>query len=448
MSYLCFEDKVRLECVSKQWRRYVYQKQFGLKIVGLDSKQTKHSLRQLTRRNSDQSNDRIDGKALESILKKCRFITTISSSFDFNSDVLALIGRYCHYIKSLRYRRNGVKSVNDHTLWSLIGHYCHYLWSFFYRSESELSFYRIYGHKLTELYINQRNIVEEDNEEIKHYLEFCPNLTKVYVSKLSLILNENKEFVPKLKHIINKWSYVIGSEDVNNMKILSNKYSQTLNTLSVYFGGVTEEELKTCVDSICRLEKLKRLKIYFNSWYNTEHIENSLSLIGQKCTKLLKLELINMIIPNNLFDAFSHFKDITRLCLMLSTDSIAKASVESLKNCKQLMYLEINYRHLDEDYFTNVKSFLPKLKRLKINSDKQFSETFIDSFHSMKNIEKVFLSVRNVPNYTFDQKYWYFGKCLSEVMSSPKGKDVIRVTDNCGLYRCDANTKSWFTEEV
>ena len=27
VSYLCFEDKVRLECVSKQWRRLIYQKQ-------------------------------------------------------------------------------------------------------------------------------------------------------------------------------------------------------------------------------------------------------------------------------------------------------------------------------------------------------------------------------------------------------------------------------------
>ena len=72
VSYLWFEDKVRLECVSKQWRRYVYQKQYGLFINNLDSKQTISSLRQLTRRNSDQSNDRIDRKALESILKKCR----------------------------------------------------------------------------------------------------------------------------------------------------------------------------------------------------------------------------------------------------------------------------------------------------------------------------------------------------------------------------------------
>ena len=294
VSYLWFEDKVRLECVSKQWRRLVFNKQFVLFINDLDSEQTKHSLRQLTRRNSDQSNDRIDKKALESILKKCRFITAITFDLEINTEFLSLIGRYCHYIKSLSYARNGVKSVNDHSLLSRIGHY---LWSLFDQNESELSFYQKYGHKLTELEIYHENVCEEEDKEIiKQFLEFCPNLTKVFVPKFFFILNENKEFLPKLKQIIN--SFGLYSEDVNQMKILLDKYSQTLNTLNVRFGRVTEEHLKTCVDCICRLEKLKRLEIIFNSRDNTEHIVNSLSLIGQKCTKLLEFEFhIRLPIP-------------------------------------------------------------------------------------------------------------------------------------------------------
>ena len=445
LRYLWFEDKVRLECVSKQWRRLIYNKQIGLTIKYLDSEQRKCSLRQLTHRNRNQSNDRIDRKALESVLKTCRFITGISCWVETNSEVLALIGRYCPRIKSLYYRRNG---VNGQTLWSLIGHCFHYLWSFFYRSETELSFHQKYGHKLKALDIYQENVSEEDNEQIKQFLKFCPNITEVFVPKFSLLLNENREYLPKLKHIFIECKYSIESEKVNKIKILSDKNSQTLNTFYVEFESLTEEELKTCIECICRLEKLKRLKMYFNSWENTEHIENSLSMIGQKCTKLSQLEFHVehvMPIPNHLFDAFSHFKDITKLGIRLSTFSIVKPSVESLKTCKQLMKLEISYLPLEEDYFTNVRSFLPKLKRLEILTEKHFSETFIDS---MKNIEKVFLGVRDETNGTYDQKYWYFGKCLSEVMSSPKGKDVIRVNDNCGLYCCDVNTNWRFSEEV
>ena len=258
VSYLWFEDKLRLQCVSKQWRRYVYQKQYGLVINNLDSKQTISSLRQLTRRNSDQSNDRIDRKALESILKKCRFITTIWWYSDINSEVFALIGRYCHYLYSL-YIRNGVKSMNTHSLLSRIGHY---LWSFF--SWTELSFYQKYGHKLTGLYIYQDNRNEEDNEEIKKFLQFCPNVTKVFVPEFSFLLKENKEFLPKVNIIYGRFVY---SSEIhwNEMKILSEKYWQTLNTFYVQSESLSAEELKTCVDCICRLENLKQLEIIFNS---------------------------------------------------------------------------------------------------------------------------------------------------------------------------------------
>ena len=33
IQYLIFADKVRLECVSKQWRRLVYNKQFAIELV-------------------------------------------------------------------------------------------------------------------------------------------------------------------------------------------------------------------------------------------------------------------------------------------------------------------------------------------------------------------------------------------------------------------------------
>ena len=118
-----------------------------------------------------------------------------------------------------------------------------------------MSFYQIYGHRLEELIIKRRN--EEDNEEIKEFLRFCPNITNIFVAKFPLVLNESKVFLPKLKHI-NK-TFDIGFEDMNELKILADKYSKTLNRLDVEFDFLFDEELNTCVDCICRLEKLKVL---------------------------------------------------------------------------------------------------------------------------------------------------------------------------------------------
>ena len=49
----------------------------------------------------------------------------------------------------------------------------------------------------------------------------------------------------------------------------------------------------------------------------------------------------------------------------------------------------------------------------------------------MKTIEKVILSYTNI--YKNSIKSWCFSKCLSEVLSSPYGKDVILINDKCGV---------------
>ena len=100
-----------------------------------------------------------------------------------------------------------------------------------------------------------------------------------------------------------------------------------------------------------------------------------------------------------------------------------KGSVKAFKDCLQLKELDIHYDGLTEDFFANIASFVPKLQFLRISTGKDFSDSFIDSFQSKKDIKRVIIS----------KNYYYFGKCLSEVLLSPKAKHVIRVNENCGL---------------
>ena len=102
-------------------------------------------------------------------------------------------------------------------------------------------------------------------------------------------------------------------------------------------------------------------------------------------------------------------------------------NVECFKHCKQLYKLHISYPELTEHFFTNIQSFIPKLQILKILSPEKFSNTFSDLFNSMKSIQRVELYDYSPNNYPY--KTWYFGKCLTEVMLSSKGKEVIRVNE-------------------
>ena len=135
LQYLTFEDKIRLECVSKQWQRCVFNKLFVIEIY------VDINLRTL----------RIDLNLqnLESLLKKCPNISRVvlMTNVMNKSSVLSLIGRYCHRIKSLDF------------------------WPDFAEEDGDcLSFFRMYGHKLEEFKM------DEDSDILHHIYRHCPNL--------------------------------------------------------------------------------------------------------------------------------------------------------------------------------------------------------------------------------------------------------------------------------
>ena len=363
LSYLWFEDKVRLECVSKQWRRLVYNKQFVFDILRGNSYQTKDCLRGLFQINSSDELT-LNRQALESVLKKCPNITKFGSNkyFTIDSEVLSLIGQYCPHIKSLY--------STDY-------------------DNNNLSFFRDYGHKLEELSIS------ETKDKIKHFLELCPNLKKVhlgyyYYENGWVVFSEDKQYLPKLEEIDPE--FCIQSKEVNKLKILSDKYCQTMKTLNVTLDGVSDEELKTCIECIARFENLKELKLIFYS-ETKEPIVDCLSLIGQKCNKLLKLDLEirlygeSIPISHRFSHSLSEFKTIKRLNIRFE-NTVLKGNIKSLKHCKELNHLNISCGELTEDFFTGIASSLPKLQSLNISTSEKFSDSFIHLFHTMKNIGK------------------------------------------------------------
>ena len=398
VSYLWFEDKVRLECVSKQWRRLVFNKQFAIELTSnrFIKNWNKNSLKMspLPYRGNQLT--------LQSVLKKCPNIINVKFNLkEVSSQLLSLIVHYCHRIKSLTY--------------------CSYI----ERNDiNVLSFFRMCGHKLERLIISGG--YETTIEEI---LKFCPNVKKLQIPNKLVLFKENKEFLPKLEDFCFGDDCIeIFSENVNKMKIWVNKYSKTLKTLKVILLYMTYEELKTCIDCISRFVNLTELNLCIGS-ISTEYeqpIDDCLSLIGQKCNKLLKLGLYidnSISISKNFFDVFIEFKAVK--ILGIKFESI-NGSIESLKHCKQLKHLDIHYSEITEDFFINIHLFVPKLQSLNIFTDKELSDSFIVSFHSLKNIQKVFLN---------ELKFWYFGKQLFEVVSNSEGKHVIKVNANCGFIR-------------
>ena len=296
----------------------------------------------------------------------------------------------------------------------------------------------MYGHKFEEL------ITIERSEQFSDYntpnLKYCPNLKTVSLDNTSNLFFTDKVFLPKLERInsfFQPMSIIYEGAIkafLDNLKLFTDKYKQNIKTIK--FGlSASHEELKTFIDCISRFENLQSLTLSFGSLHNTEPIDNCLSLIGQKWSKLFNLDLsfhyLSIPISNLFFRLFLDFESIKKIKIKFTLNTEVNETVEVFKHCKQLKYLTIDNKELTEDFFANIDLFIPNLQYLEITTRKEFSDSFIDSFHSMKNIQKVTYIFDNYR--TFSAKYWYFGKQLSEVMSSPKAKDVIRVNDNCGL---------------
>ena len=146
LQYMTLEEKIRLECVSKQWQRCVYQRQFVFELEH-KSVEKQNSLNKLCNINNNLSH--VKHQSLESVLKKCPNKTKVKLGITVNSSVLSLIGRYCPRIKSLT--------------------------SQLYSEDNSLSFFRMYGYKVEELNLYY------DNELIEQYLRHCPNLRTVFI---------------------------------------------------------------------------------------------------------------------------------------------------------------------------------------------------------------------------------------------------------------------------
>ena len=421
LSYLIFEDKIRLECVSKQWKRCVFQRQFVIEIQFMREWKNQNSLNGLFRRNDDERPS--DEQRLVSVMKKCQNITKVSISRKKENEVIEIMHRYYpdvqvdniedllnsnlnstflplpenEYIKQVI---KGLLTSNryafDSEVLSLFGQYCPNIKSLqtTITGEQDLAFFRMYGHKLKEL------TLFGPTDSIKDYLKFCPNLKKIHFDETSILLNEDKEFLPKLENI--QSIFEINSSNVNEMKSLVDKYSQKVKYLWIFIYELTAKELKTCVDCICGFGNSRFLFLSIRSLKFTQPIDESIAMIGRKCTKLLKFEFsydfdIDLFpISDRFFDVFFHFKAITRLDIFLPNFGAVIGSVECFKHCKQLKHLDINYNGLTEDFFIHIATFVPKLQSLEISTDEKFSNSFINSFHSMKNIQKIGLRIKKI----------------------------------------------------
>ena len=371
IQYLTFGDKVKLESVSKQWRRLVFSKQFAIDLLN-GFEECKDSL-------SAKFNDikPINRKSLESVLKKCPNICRVSLSEELCDMCLKLITKYCRRVTKLR-----------------LAVCC--------EETALMSFATKHGMWLQEFTIRYSFYDREVPKYVKNFLQMCPNIKNIDINYNPFCFNEifgeslmKLQFIKRL-HIRDNHS--------NILELLVNKYGTRLKGIQIELNGKDLDELKTCFAHISRFESLESLELEIQYYDSEQAIKECFILLANECTKLRELGLkLNIpIIPKLYLFLLSELRSLEKLVIDFGILCYKlEGSVECLKHLTRLKYLSITNLKLTEDFFTNINTIVPNIRYLEIKVlsgidffDKCPLKLFLKSLQTMKFIERVVYNYR------------------------------------------------------
>jgi len=338
LSYLTFEDKVRLECTAKQWQRLIFNKQTCLEIVIGDEfgkpNEEKNNLPKLVNKlkiTDEKTEFVLNLKALESVLKKCPNLVHIIAHIDIRKDFLELIGKYCPELKGFH-----VKYVcNDclkPSLWKFAPH-------------------------LEYLTMNVKNLTKTTKDKLEELVKSFDNLKVLNIYKIIFgnydwdshsywyPNTKDKKILPKLESIN---SFKVNTKTMDTFEVLAYKYCNTLKTLIIIIEHVdfaedfAESDAKTLLSLISRFKNLTHLTLIGDIYFDMDFV-------------LFRQEFKQM------------FRKLSKLkFLSISGDFVCRALLLSLSESESLQQLVIDKEFLKWSFDVRQMSVLPNLKALKV----------------------------------------------------------------------------------
>ena len=346
LQFLPIKHKLRLECVSKQFQRTVFQKQCKVTLVSSIRMNTNNEI-EYENNIADKVPDKHYLKSIETLLKKCLNIQTMSLDIEnriFKS-TLPLISKYCDYLQEFKF------FLDD--------------WS-----EPELNeeFYRRFGPKLK--YIRFRGCRVETFD-----YNLCPNLYSIgkffYPETISLgtalrlnlknlrelnidISEQNQHLFPGVLQKFHK---------IRHLGLYENLHDPIETFITVY----------NAFHKSPVLQNLIQLKFSPNSSENGNQYLDSMKQLAKKFPKLKSIEICTDFSGNSSdlrkqLSPLKSFPDLKRLELWLYFQDINEHfSFESFEELSNITHLELWFDVRQHwRILSDIKNYLPKLQYLSI----------------------------------------------------------------------------------
>ena len=393
LSYISFEDCFQYKCVSKQWKRLIFNKQNELNIINtsrlISLKRSfniiylKHFLlaKNLRIKFIKEDNTRNKFKAIELILRNCPNITSVEihpnlTTAEVNK-VFELIIKYCNNLYKIKLNSSNDLAVNT------MNRFCNK-----------------FGSNL--------KIIQfcEGINLCPKLLKVCTNLTHLYVNHMKNVFDGNQVLCQKL----NSFQFEYRSEDKTRIEtfIESNKNSLEMIKVMIFDESltITERDLKVLFKSIEKLVKLKCFSFTFGHKFDSISFIQLLEILAKNCKQLENIKLCFAVTADlfskSLFKAINEFKDLKSFTFESFCKFEYNIKSEDLKQLKNLQ--NFNFRNslqLTDQFFESIHEYLPHLQTIKsIASTSMTGKTF-HSLSLLRNLQKISFSFDS-PSLPFD----------------------------------------------
>ena len=332
-NFLPLRDKLRLECVSKQFQRTVFVKQYSMSLY-LDD-----NIKNVFMFNRIKEKIINDMKSMETVLKKCPNIQRIDAIYETDykilKNILQMITKYCNHLNEF----NGtlIKS----------------------KGKEFKAFHKKFGSKL------QNGITLSYLKSFKLF----PNLQTLKLSprdNLEQILQLNSKQVKRLELSVEKYK----------IREVLQKFHK-ISHLCLHLNTENEISVLNALKESAVIQSLIELKISTNGDKRCVLIINCLKQMAKKFPNLKRIEFFEKIILENISDieelmsSLKVFPHLKRLYISLEFKSgLEFDEMFSYKGFPQQLThlrLDFNGKPLNESVLKDIDIHLPKLQYLEIN---------------------------------------------------------------------------------
>ena len=371
LQFLPLEHKLRLESVSKQFQRTLFQKEFSINLYS-----------------SLQSNDKNRRNYLEwfqSLLKKCPNIQTMSLILKNRTIfklILPLIIKYCRHLNEFNV---SLRKCQTRT-----------------KSELKGEFHLKFGSKMKYIWFNRCS-------RIYFHYEWFPNLYSIGKKTKHKRISPERLLETNLMHL-KEVNIKLSEQNHHLFPEVLQKYYRIRHMTLVISHPVIEEPVFKAFKESPVLQNLIELK--YRDWAVTENNRcnknlGSLTHLSEKFPKLKSLEfgwlfVKDLSVLRQQLSSLKAFPELTRLelGLLFLEDDYDQFSFKLCEELSNVTHLTLAFfgKDLDHKTLTDIEIYLPKLQYLFIGylivEDKEGVKQTAESLSRLSSLRTIGLCLR------------------------------------------------------